>query len=64
MATWNPLTNITSSALIPTANAKVLRKTALDVLEKSRHFSSVCFDDAIGKQEGRKVVWYRQLLST
>jgi N4-gp56 family major capsid protein len=59
MATWNPLTNITSSALIPTANAKVLRKTALDVLEKSRHFGSCCFDDAIGKQEGRKVVWYR-----
>lgn len=54
-----PLANITSSPLIPTANAIIQRRTALDVLEKSRHFGEVCQDDAIGKQEGRTVQFYR-----
>lgn len=54
-----PLANITTSVLIPTANAIIQRKESLDVLEKSIHHAEACFPDKVESQQGRRVQWYR-----
>lgn len=54
-----PITNTTTSVLIPTVNAIQYKREALDVLEKTRHFNEVFTDDKAEKQNGRTVMWYR-----
>lgn len=54
-----PISNATTSVLIPTANQIQYRREALDVLEKSRHFDEVMKPDKAEKQMGRTVQWYR-----
>ncbi|TXH45067.1 MAG: hypothetical protein E6Q97_31900 [Desulfurellales bacterium] len=53
------ITNITSGAGIPTANAVRLRKEALDVIEQDLCHAEVCMPDVYGQQEGRIVKAYR-----
>jgi N4-gp56 family major capsid protein len=56
-----PIVNITSSALLPTANALYYNNNALDVLEKNTVFRGLMWPDSIPKKRGRRVQWYRPM---
>lgn len=53
------ITNITSGAGVPTANAVRLRKEALDVIEQDLMHTEAAMPDIYGSQEGRIVKAYR-----
>lgn len=61
MAGVYPITNITASNYLPSANAITYYKQALSVLEKNCVFYNLGKDDSIAMKAGRTAQWYRPI---